>query len=134
MRHHNPIVNYYNNLRCKRPYDTRYIDSYNKTEFKKTANSKRRYVQIIQYVADHDGCKRIDILRDVFGYKNVNKKDSWYKNMRACRGYGSSIFSQLLYIDVIDYDKNFNYHITDRGREVLKAAYLNDCAKIAKGK
>ncbi len=115
------------------PYCKQYIKAYKNSGFK-AANSKKRYVQILQYVADHDGCKRIDIIRDVFGYKDVNAKDSWYKNMRTCRGQWSIGFSQLLYIDVIDYDKNFNYHITDRGREVLKTAYINDCAKIVKGK
>ena len=103
------------------PYCICYINAYKNSGFK-CANSKKRYVKILQYIADHDGCKRVDIIRDVYRYKN----------MRACRGQGSTVFSQLLYLDVIDYDKNFCYHITDRGREVLKTAYINDCAKLVK--
>lgn len=137
MRHHNPTStsrwSFHRGCNVYKPYNSQYVDSYKSTSFK-NATSKKRYVQIIQYVADHDGCKRIDIIRDVYGWKNVDAKDPWYKNMRRCRGQGSTVFSQLLYIDVIDYDKNFNYHITSRGREVLKTAYINDCAKIVKGK
>lgn len=126
MRHHNPTsVSFWSHSGHKiyKPYDHQYIDSYKKSGFAK-ANSKKRYVQILQYVADHDGCKRVDILRDVFGCKNA----------RLCRGHWSLGFSQLLYIDVIDYDKNYCYHITDRGRAVLKNAYLNDCLKIVNAK
>ena len=111
------------------PYCICYINAYKNSGFK-CANSKNRYVKILQYIADHDGCKRVDVIRDVYRYKNVDAKDSCYKNMRACRGQGSTVFSQLLYLDVIDYDKSFCYHITDRGREVLKTAYINDCVKL----
>lgn len=134
MRHHNPTsVSYFyhssiRNSKIMEPYFSEYIRSYEKNGFK-NATSKNRYIKILQYVADHDGCKRVDIIRDVYGYKNADRKDPWYKNMRMCRGQGSSLFSQLLYVDVLDYDKNFNYHITERGREVLKNAYLNDCLK-----
>lgn len=116
-----------------KPYDSQYVNAYKNNRFK-NATSKNRYVQIIQYIADHDGCKRIDIIRDVYGWNDVNAKDPWYKNMRSCRGQGSTVFSQLLYIDVIDYDKNYCYHITPKGARVLATAYLNDCAKIVKGK
>lgn len=135
MRHANKYYSSYwrNRHYVSKPYDRQYIDSYNSNGFA-NADSKRRYVKILQYIADHDGCKRVDVIRDVYGYKNVDAKDPYYKNMRSCRGQGSTVFSQLLYIDVIDYDKNFCYHITDRGREVLKTAYINDCAKIVKGK
>lgn len=115
------------------PYCTCYIDAYHNSSFK-YANSSKRYVKILQYIADHDGCKRTDIIRDVYGWKNVNAKDPWYKNMRQCRGQGSTVFSQLLYLDVIDYDENFCYHITSRGRDILKTAYINDCMKIVKSK
>lgn len=135
MRHHNPTsVSHWNRCYGKilyKPYETQYIDSYKSNGFK-YASLKKRYVKILRYIADHDGCKRVDIIRDVYGYKNVNAKDKWYPNSRICRGQGSTVFSQLLYIDVIDYDAKFCYHITDRGREVLKTAYLNDCAKFVK--
>lgn len=137
MRHYNPTsVSRWSGRYLKtvtKPYNHQYVDSYKNSGFK-NANSKKTYVKVLQYIADHDGCKRVDIIRDVFGYKNVNAKDKWYPGHRTCRGQFSGGFSQLLYIDVIDYDENFNYHITSRGREVLKTAYLNDCAKIVKGK
>ncbi len=133
MRHHNPT----SASRWQRhygkpvyePYNSQYVDSYENTGFKH-ASSKKTYVKVLQYIADHDGCKRIDIIRDVFGYKNVDAKDKWYPGHRTCRGQFSSGFAQLLFIDVIDYDEKFCYHITERGREVLKKAYINDCAKI----
>ena len=128
MRHRNPASSSCHNLcssPANAPYYMQYVDSYRKSRFKKTACSKRRYVQIIQYVANHDGCKRVDILHDVYK-QDVKAKDCFYKNKLACRGYASSILSQLLYIDVIDYDKSFRYHVTDRGLEVLKFAFQND--------
>lgn len=108
-----------------KPYSTQYIDSFNRTRFSHMT-SKNRCIQVLQYVARHDGCKRIDIIRDVLGYGDVEAKDPWYENMRACRGHWSSGFSQLLYLNVIDYDKKFCYHITNQGLEVLKTAFQND--------
>ena len=115
------------------PYGKCYIDAYRKSGFK-YASCKKRYVKILQYIADHDGCKRVDIIRDVYGWKNVNARDRYNKNARMCRGQGSTVFSELLYLDVIDYDENFCYHITSLGRDVLKNAYINDCVKIVKAK
>lgn len=136
MRHINPTyTSYFSPYRrttISKPYDHQYIDAYEKSGFA-TANSKKRYVKILQYIADHDGCKRADILRDVFKL-NVNLKDSWYKNALRYRGHWSAGFSQLLYINVIDYDKNYCYHITERGLKVLKTAYLNDNLKIVNAK
>ena len=133
MRHYNPTSTSHWQRHCGKivcePYNSQYVDAYENNGFK-NANSKKRYVKILQYIADHDGCKRVDIIRDVYGYKNVDAKDKWHPGHRTCRGQGSNVFSQLLYIDVIDYDKKFCYHITDRGREVLKTAYINDCVKL----
>jgi len=88
---------------------------------------------VLQYVEDHEGCKRTDIIRDVW-HKDVTKMDPNWPKRKAYRGYGSIMLAQLLYINVIDYNKDFCYYITERGREVLRKAYINDMAKICKAK
>ena len=81
----------------------------------------RRYIQIIQYVADHPGCKRPEIYEAVFGGK-------------FSHGSQSEIFSELLYDDLIDYDtKTFKYVATPKGMKLLKVAYLRSMEKLVKG-
>ena len=77
-------------------------------------NGKRRYVQIVQYVADHPGCKRPEIYEAVFGGK--------FNHGSQCE-----IFANMLYDDLIDYDpRTFRYVATEKGYEVLKRAYVAD--------
>lgn len=83
---------------------------------------KFKYMQVIQFVADHDGCKRKDISRGVWKVEPNND------------GFMSQVYSNLLYDNCIDYDMSFGYHITDEGRALLEEAYLNDMAKAVTGK
>lgn len=99
------------------PYLHDYVNAYDKSGFK-NASQKKVYVKFLRYIADHDGCTRKDILKGL--------------GRSTDRGQNSSLFAQLLYLDLIDYDKNFKYHITDKGEEVLNAAYMNDMEKYVK--
>lgn len=132
MRHLNPMCSssypFYN---CKKhsvniPYNTQYIESYQKTKFRNTANSNRSYVKILQFVADHDGCTRAEIQVGVGYYESMEA----FRNDPNSRGYNSAFYAQLLYIDLIDYDKNYKYHITEKGREVLEFAKINDSKMV----
>ena len=116
MRHHNPkSASYWSSRRGKKIYEP-YRSLYTYTR----PSSQRTYVKIIQYIADHDGCMRFDIQKALWGCR-----DKYYS-----RGQMSSVFANLLYDDMIDYDKGFCYHITKRGLELLKRAYLNDNLKL----
>ena len=129
MRHVN--VNTYN---CKSiisgnvigvsiPYDHNYILQFQKDGFE-SALPRKTYVKILQYVYDHDGCTRKDILKGIGQYDG-----------RASDGRGqlSSIFSQLLYVDVLDYDKHYKYHLGKNGLKVLGQAYNNELDRNLKG-
>lgn len=106
------------------PYDHHYILQFQKDGFKH-ALPRKTYVKILQYVYDHDGCTRKDILRGIGQYDG-----------RAGDGRGqlSSIFSQLLYVDVLDYDKHYKYHLGKNGMKVLGHAYNNEMDRNLKGK
>lgn len=80
-------------------------------------NKNRRYVQILQYVYDHSKCTRAEIYEAVFGRKFFP-------------GSHSKTFANMLYDDLIDYDKNYKYTITDYGMEILKKSYVADMAKL----
>ena len=81
-----------------------------------------KYMKAIQFVADHPGCKRTDILAGVWGVKHPE----------FCPGYMSQVFANLLYDDWIDYDENFRYTVTPGGKGLLEEAYLNDMEKLCK--
>ena len=89
----------------------------------KKPSMKRRYMQVIQFIADHDGCSR----RECTAY-------IWNGNdpARVGRGEMSIVYSNLLWKDFIDYDKKFRYHVTEKGLKLLKEAYLNDCIELCK--
>jgi len=132
MRHYNPTSTSCLSHRVRRrtcPYYHQYTDSYNRTGFA-NADSSKRYVQILKYIADHDGCKRNVINIAVF---KMNPDYVFSKGSPA-RGYASIIFSQLLYLDLIDYDSEYRYHITDKGNEVLERSYINDLVKFVNAK
>ncbi len=116
MRHHNPkstsCWSFRHGQKVYEPYNSLY--TYAKP------SSKRTYVKVIQHIADHDGCKRFDIQQALWGCRDKHHS----------RGQMSSVFANLLYDDMIDYDKGFHYHITKRGLELLKRAYLNDNLKL----
>lgn len=119
MRHYNPTCSSYswNPLHRKGDKVTRpYLRPYTYTK----PSAQRTYIKVIQFISDHPNCKRFDIQVGVFGYRD----DPLSKEF--ARGNQSSLFSNLLYDDLIDYDKSYRYHITDKGLALLKRAYLND--------
>ena len=88
----------------------------------KGATSGKRYVQILKYIGDHDGCTKIDVLKGI-GSNNFG------------RGQYSDIFSALKIAGLIEYDRQNNeYHITDEGNDVLENSYLNDMERIVTGR
>ena len=116
MRHHNPkSTSYWRSYRGKKVYEP-----YNSLYTYAKPSSQRTYVKVIQYIADHDGCKRFDIQQALW-----RCRDKY-----SSRGHMSNVFANLLYDDMTDYDKSFRYHITKRGLELLKRAYLNDNLKL----
>jgi hypothetical protein len=98
------------------PRENDYIKSYRNNGFK-NASSKNTYVKFLRYIADNPGSTRKEILDGLGRLKGA-----------ACggRGQNSSLFAQLLYLDLIDYDDKFKYFITDKGEEVLEKANKND--------
>ena len=118
-RHHNPSARENSHTHragvvIYRPYQRLYAYTKPSMAF--------QYMKVIQYVADHPGCKRRDIIAGV-----------WGRYLRhGNEGYMCHVFSNLLYDDFIDYDENYCYTVTNGGLELLKTAYLNDCAKLCK--
>ena len=127
MRHHNPSnVSRFSHRRqpghLNMPYQLNYVKSYQKNEFK-NLTKKSSVIKILQFVADRDNCTRAEINVGVYGFKTVEDARAYG------RGFNSAMYAQLLYIDLIDYDKNFRYHITEKGRKVLEQSYINDIVK-----
>ncbi len=71
----------------------------------------RVYVKVLKFVEKHPGCKRSDIQFGVWG----NHKKS-----------NSTLFAQMLYHDILDYNSKFEYRVTRKGKGILK--------KVAKAK
>lgn len=80
-------------------------------------NKDRRYVQILQFVYDHPNCTRAEIYEAVWGGKFTS-------------GSQSKTFANMLYDDLIDYDKNYRYTIRPFGMKILKQSYVNDNLKL----
>lgn len=98
------------------PYEQGYVNSYRNSGFKNASN-KNTYVKFLRYIADNPGSTRKEILDGLGRLKGAAD---------GGRGQNSSLFSQLLYLDLIDYDDKFKYFITDKGEEVLEKADKND--------
>ena len=58
----------------------------------KGATSDKRYIQILKYIGDNDGCTKMDVLRGI-------------GSNRFGRGQYSDIFSALKISGLIDYDR-----------------------------
>jgi hypothetical protein len=78
------------------------------------ATPSRRYIQILQYIFDHPKCKRSDIITHFYGIPKA-----------LGRGHISSLFSCMLFDDLIDYDRTYCYVITEKGKTLLRNTYLN---------
>ena len=127
MRHHNPSnVSQFSHRRfpghLNMPYQLNYVKSYRRNGFK-NVTKKSAVVKILQFVADHENCTRAEINVGVYGFKSVESARKYG------RGYNSAMYAQLLYLDLLDYDKSFRYHVTEKGLNVLKQSYINDVIK-----
>lgn len=102
---------------CNEPYQQCY--SYTRPTM------KCWYVKILQFVYDHPNCTRHEILCGIFPrwFKTIDDAKKWG------RGYACNTFANMLYDDLIDYDKKYRYTIRDNGLKVLKRAYIADLAK-----
>ena len=100
------------------PYENQYIKSYQNNGFAK-ANKQKLYVRILDYVFTHPDCKRAEINYGLGKYKSVEAAIDFG------RGQYSTVYSQLLYLDLIDYNKAYRYHVTSKGLQVLRRAYEN---------
>lgn len=122
MRHHNPTStscwSSNRNRKCYRPYSINY--SWTKP------TPERRYVQVMKFILEHPHCKRFDILVGVFGVANT--PEAKY----SCRGYMSLLFSNMLYADLIDYNRNYEYSVTDYGRSILRKAGITEIQVVTK--
>ena len=65
----------------------------------------RIYVKVLSFVESHPRCKRSDIQFGVWG----NHKKS-----------NSTLFAQMLYHDILDYNGKFEYKVTRKGKNLLK--------------
>lgn len=77
-------------------------------KFNSKPKAHQKHILILKYVAEHPKCLRREIVDYI-------KPGCWINP----RGYMSLIFSNLLYHDFIDYDKNYRYTITEKGMQRL---------------
>ena len=109
MRHLNPIstsyFSFHRGVRVVVPYS---IDNWNFSR----ASQKRRYVQVVKWIAEHPQCTRKEVQLGVWNTSG--------------RGYQSSLFATLLFEDFIDYDKKFKYTVTEHGKSLLKKAGIKE--------
>ena len=82
-----------NNMNRKHCIESGYnwLKGMGKTGFK-GATSDKRYIQILKYIGDNDGCTKMDVLRGIGSNK-------------FGRGQYSDIFSALKISGLIDYDR-----------------------------
>jgi len=66
----------------------------------------RIYVKVLRFVESHPGCSRKDILNGVWGKTN--------------KGSNSTLFAQMLYHDILDYNGKFKYKVTRKGKNLLR--------------
>ena len=68
----------------------------------------RVYVKVLKFVESHPKCHRKDIQRGVWG--------------KSKPGLCSTLFAQMLYHDILDYNSKFEYKVTRKGKGILKKA------------
>lgn len=67
----------------------------------------RSYVKVLRFVESHPGCKRKDIQRAIWGREF------------SC-GSNSTLFANMLYADILDYNSKFEYRVTRKGKNILR--------------
>lgn len=70
-----------------------------------TPTKDRVYVKVLKFVESHPKCKRADIQFGVWG--NHNRSNS-------------TLFAQMLYHDILDYNERFEYKVTRKGKALLR--------------
>lgn len=130
MRHYNPVGNSWITNDIRLPITKPYSMNYKFTK----PQSSCRYVKALLYVNDHPKCSRFDILVGcgIIGNSIVKKHGDISKAKHAVRGRHSSMFAQMLYADIIDYDKKFKYSITEAGKKILRDVFLMNMEKIVR--
>ena len=99
MRHVKTMTTQFLGGPQNRPCDNGYT-------FKSPTNG-RSYIKVLKFVEKHPGCKRHEIQKGVWG--NV-----------GTRGSHSSLFAQMLYADILDYNDKFEYKVTRKGKALLR--------------
>ena len=116
MRRANRVVNFTLNGEPETNHPYKVIEN-----FGSFPTPDRVYVKILKYIADHPGSKRLDIIANCGHYNYLNIKTK--ADAHTCRGTSSHLWSNMLYADMNDYNKKFEYFITDTGRKILNYAY-----------
>ena len=81
----------------------------------KNPTKDRVYVKVLKFVEKHPKCKRSDIQKGVWGESRP--------------GLNSTLFSQMLYADLIDYNAKFEYVVRRKGKSILKKVNKKGKAK-----
>lgn len=118
MRHRNAISNSPFHGMGEKVYAPYSLTYGNGRTYRFTSGRDTMYKQVLQYVAEHPKCKRVEIVTAIWPHVTSGS----YK--MSIRGYQSKLFALLLFFDYIDYDKNFRYTITHKGRALLNPSIL----------
>ena len=87
-------------------YEKPYINNWNGRYYTfGNPNPNRVYVKVLMFVESHPGCKRSDIQFGVWGKHNKSN---------------STLFSQMLYADILDYNEKYEYKVTRKGKAILR--------------
>lgn len=118
MRHHNITRHTYTfhstiGQVLDRPFPIRY----NRSRLTFTRPKTSQYIYVLELLSTTPNITRREIIKHIWPDYYNSCINSPYSN--SIRGYYSTVFSQLLYHDYIDYDKKFKYHITKKGLELL---------------
>ena len=73
----------------------------------KRPTPNRVYVKILRFVESHPRCRRRDIREAIWG-------------KGAERGQCSTTFANMLYRDILDYNRRFEYKVTRKGKGILR--------------
>lgn len=119
MRHHNPRSTSCWSHYYRKPVYSPYQQQYSWTN----ATPNCRYVEVMKFILAHPNCKRIDIIRGVWGHGG---------SANDLRGYMSNLFANMLYSDLIDYNDNYEYCVTEYGRKILRKAGVTEITVTTK--
>ena len=113
MRHVKTESHSYIDDAANRPYAT-------PCDFKHPKKDSKS-VKVLRFIDEHPGSRRVDIVKGVWGKKLMKE--------RSIRGWYSTMFSQMLYADLIDYNEKFEYVVCRKGKSILKKVSKQKGAK-----